>query len=82
MRKGTYPLKLPNSFKETAAELAEIQGVSLNQSIASGVAEKVGTLRTANQFLRRRAGTGKPKDLVKFLRRSPKVPPVAADQRD
>ena len=40
MSKSTYPLKLPNSVKEAAAELAKIDGVSLNQFIASAVAEK------------------------------------------
>ncbi len=63
MSKSTYPLKLPNSVKAAAAELAKIDGVSLNQFIASAVAEKVGTLRTAGEFLRQRAGTAKPKDL-------------------
>ena len=81
MRKGTYPLKLPNSVKKAAAELAKIDGVSLNQFIASAVAEKVGTLRTASEFLRQRTGTSKPKDLVKFLRRAPKTPPIAGDER-
>lgn len=81
MSKSTYPLKLPNSVKEAAAELAKIDGVSLNQFIASAVAEKVGTLRTAGEFLRQRAGTAKPKDLVKFLRRAPKAPPVDGDGR-
>ena len=81
MSKSTYPLKLPNSVKEAAAELAKIDGVSLNQFIASAVAEKVGTLRTAGEFLRLRAGTSKPRDLVKFLRRAPKVPPIEGDEQ-
>jgi hypothetical protein len=81
MSKNTYPLKLPNSVKEAAAELAKIDGVSLNQFIASAVAEKVGTLRTASAFLQRRAGSAKPKDLVKYLRRAPKVAPVKGDER-
>jgi len=34
MSKSTYPLK-PNSVKEAAAELAKIDGVSLNQFIAA-----------------------------------------------
>jgi hypothetical protein len=51
MSKSTYPLKLPNSVKAAAAELAKIDGVSLNQFIASAVAEKVGTLRTASELL-------------------------------
>jgi hypothetical protein len=80
MSKSTYPLKLPTSVKEAAAELARIDGVSLNQFIAAAVAEKVGTLRTADEFLRQRAGAVKPKDLLKFLRRAPKVPPIPGDE--
>ena len=81
MSKSTYPLKLPNSVKEAAAELAKIDGVSLNQFIASAVAEKVGALRTASEFLRQRAETARPKDLVKCLRRVPKAPPIEGDER-
>jgi hypothetical protein len=80
MSKSTYPLKLPNSVKNAAAELAKLDGVSLNQFISAAVAEKVGTLRTASEFLKGRAGTSKPKDLVKYLRRAPKVPPVDGDK--
>ena len=79
MSKSTYPLKLPNSVKNAAAELAKIDGVSLNQFIAAAVAEKVGALRTASEFLQQRAGSARPKDLVKYLRRAPKVDPVNAE---
>jgi hypothetical protein len=82
MSKSTYPLKLPNSVKNAAAELAKIDGVSLNQFIAAAVAEKVGALRTASEFLQQRAGSARPKDLVKYLRRAPKVDPVKEDERD
>jgi len=44
--------------KKAAAELAATEGVSLNQFIAAAVAEKVGSLRAADDFLRERAGTG------------------------
>jgi hypothetical protein len=80
MSKSTYPLKLPNSVKSAAAELAKLDGVSLNQFIAAAVAEKVGTLRTASEFLKGRAGTATPQDLVKYLRRAPKVAPVDGDK--
>ena len=40
MSKNTYPLKLPASVKQAAAELAAHDGVSLNQFIAAAVAEK------------------------------------------
>lgn len=80
MSKSTYPLKLPNSVKSAAAELAKLDGVSLNQFISAAVAEKVGTLRTASEFLKGRAGISKPKDLVKYLQRAPKVSPVDGDK--
>ena len=80
MSKSTYPLKLPNSVKDAAANLAKIDGVSLNQFIAAAVAEKVGTLQTAQLFLKERAGTAKPKDLLKYLRRAPKVAPPDNDR--
>jgi hypothetical protein len=78
MNKNTYPLKLPTSVKKAAAELAATDGVSLNQFIAAA-AEKVGSLRAADDFLRERAGTAKPKDILKYLRRAPKVAPNADD---
>jgi hypothetical protein len=78
--KSTYPLKLPNSVKNAAAELAKVDGVSLNQFIASAVAEKVGTLQTARLFLQEKAGAAKPKDLLKYLRRAPKVTPADNDR--
>ena len=80
MSKNTYPLKLPNSIKNAAAELAKLDGVSLNQFIASAVAEKVGSLRTASEFLRQRASGAKPKDLLRYLRRAPRVAPVQGDE--
>jgi hypothetical protein len=80
MSKKTYPLKLPSSINDAAADLAKVDGVSLNQFIAAAVAEKVGTLRAARDFLRQRAGTAKPKDLLKYARRAPKVPPVKGDE--
>lgn len=81
MSKSTYPLKLPTSVKKAAVELAASDGVSLNQFIAAAVAEKVGSLRTARDYLRERAGSAKPKDMLKYLRRAPKVDPSADDVR-
>ncbi len=80
MSKSTYPLKLPNSVKSAAAELAKADGVSLNQFIAAAVAEKVGTLQTARMFLKERAGTARPRDLLKYLKRAPKAVPAEDDR--
>jgi hypothetical protein len=81
MSKSAYPLKLPTSVKNAAAELAKLDGVSLNQFIAAAVAEKVGSIRAAREFLRTRAGSAEPKDMIKYLRRAPKTAPVEGDER-
>lgn len=73
MSKSTYPLKLPNSIKAAAAQLAREEGVSLNQFIAAAVAEKVGVLRTTAEFLRERAGDAKPKDCCAMCALRPRL---------
>ena len=80
MSKSTYPLKLPASIKKAAAELAASDGVSLNQFIAAAVAEKVGCLRTARDYLQERSGSAKPKAMLKYLRRAPRIAPAADDR--
>ena len=80
MNKASYPLKMPLSVKAAAARLAKADGVSLNQFIAVAVAEKVGAIETADEFLRMRAAKTKPADLMRFLRRAPKVKPAESDK--
>jgi hypothetical protein len=80
MSKASYLLKMPRSVKAAATRLAKEDGVSLNQFIAVAVAEKVGTIETAEQFLKRRAGKAKPADLIRFLRGAPALKPEAGDE--
>ena len=79
MSKATYPLKLPASIKTEAARLAKEDRVSLNQWIATAVAQKIGAVETAAEFFKRRAGGAQPGDLKAFLDRVPDVP---AEPRD
>jgi hypothetical protein len=74
-----YPLQLPQSLKDTAARLAQEDGVSLNQWIVSAVAQKIGAVETAGEFLKVRAGTAKHGDLTKLLDRVPDVSPASED---
>ena len=53
-RTSTYPLRLPVSIKTEAEKLAAAEGTSLNQFVATAVAEKVAALRTASYFAERR----------------------------
>lgn len=43
-----------------------------------GRAEKIGRLPTTREFLRERAGSSKSEDILRYLRRAPKVhrPPI------
>ncbi len=79
MSKATYPLKLPVSIKKAAQRLAQEDGVSLNQWIASAVAQKVGVVETASEFFRKKSGKATGAGLMKFLRKAPRVTPEAED---
>jgi hypothetical protein len=80
MSKATYPLKLPRSIKEAASKLAHDDGVSLNQWIASAVAQKVGAVETAAAFLRKRKGEASGDGMRAYLDRVPAVHPEPGDE--
>ena len=52
-RTSTYPLRLLVSIKAEAERLAASEGTSLNQFVATAVAEKAAALRTASCFAER-----------------------------
>jgi len=79
MSKSTYPLKLPASVKDAAVRLAKKDGVSLNQWIASAVAQKIGSMET-EEFFARYAERAKPGDLAKILSRVPAGPLQDGDE--
>jgi hypothetical protein len=80
MNKAAYPLKLPISMKAAAERLAKEDGVSLNQWIAVAIAQKIGAVETAADFLNRRAGAAKAADLVPFLMDARKETPPVGDE--
>lgn len=78
-RTSTYPLRLPVSIKAEAEKLAQAEGTSLNQFVASAVAEKVAVLRTASYFAERKGQA----DMAAFDRlmvRSGGQPPRRGDE--
>ncbi len=75
-----YPLQLPVSLKDTAMRLARQDGVSLNQWIVSAVAQKIGAVETAEDFLRGRAAGATEGDLTHFLEKAPDIPPDHQDE--
>lgn len=50
---STYPLRLPRSLKAAVEKLSKEEGTSINQFVATAVAEKVSALRTAENFAER-----------------------------
>ena len=51
----TYPLRLPRSLKEAVERLSREERTSINQFVATAVAEKVSALETARFFTDRKA---------------------------
>ena len=75
---STLSLRLPDSLHSTARTLAKQEHVSVNQLIATAVAEKISALMTED-YLEGRAKRGRRRDYDAVLA---KVPDVEADERD
>lgn len=54
-RQSTYPLRLPQSVKSEVERRARADGVSVNQFVATAVAEKLAAMNTAAYFAERRS---------------------------
>jgi hypothetical protein len=52
---STYPLRLPRSVKAEVERRARTEGISVNQFVATAVAEKLAAMGTAEFFAERRA---------------------------
>ena len=52
---ATYPLRLPRSIKAAVEKMAKSEGTSMNQFVATAVAEKLAVLSTAAYFAERKS---------------------------
>jgi len=52
---NTYPLRLPRSLKQAVERLSREDGTSINQFVATAVAEKISALETARFFADRKS---------------------------
>ena len=75
---STLSVRLPNSLHRHLRELAEREGVSMNQLISSAVGEKLAALMTEDYLARAKRGSRKLYEGV--LRRIPNVAPEQKDQ--
>ncbi len=75
---STLSVRLPNALHRHLRELAEREGVSMNQLISAAVGEKLAALMTEDYLARARRGSRKAYEAV--LGRVPDVPPEERDK--
>jgi hypothetical protein len=77
---STYPLRLPRSIKSAVEKLAREEGISMNQFVATAVAEKLAAMNTAAYFSERKARADL-KAFERLLRRKGGEAPRPGDER-
>jgi hypothetical protein len=75
----TYPLRLPRSLKDAVERISKEEGTSINQFVATAVAEKVSALQTATFFQQRKARVDF-KAFDRIMKRRGGKPPRAGDE--
>ena len=75
----TLNLTLPNSIQRHLQEMADLEGVPIDQFVMSAVAEKISAL-TAETYLRKRAERADPAALRAILDKVPHRAPLAGDE--
>ncbi len=76
---STMSLRLPDSLHEAARQLAQKDHVSVNQFVATAVAEKISALMTED-YLKERARQGSRKKFESILAKVPDVEPEEYDR--
>ena len=76
---STLSLRIPNSLHSELRDLAEREGVSINQMISAAVGEKVAALKTLD-YIRERARRGSRQLFDAVLAKVPDVEPLEFDR--
>ena len=76
---STLSLRIPNSLHSELRDLAEREGVSINQVISAAVGEKVAALKTLD-YIRERARRGSRQLFDAVLAKVPDVEPLEFDR--
>lgn len=76
---GALSLRLPNSIHKHIKEIAQREGVSINQFISSAVAEKISAIMTED-YLNERANKARRSDLTRILDNVPSRKPLPGDE--
>lgn len=76
---STLSIRLPESLHKSLKEMAEKEGVSMNQFITLAITEKVSALMTID-YLEERAQRGDPDTFRKLLNKVPDTEPETFDE--
>ena len=76
---STLSLRIPNSLHEQIRQLAEREGISMNQFIASAAAEKMAALLT-EEHIEARAKRASLRKFERVLKKIPDVEPKDYDR--
>ena len=76
---STLTIQLPDSIRAQVEELAQRDGITADQFLATAAAEKVSALRTVD-FLKAEAAQGRGEDWDFVLSRVPARPPLPGDE--
>lgn len=76
---STLSLRLPDSLHERARQVARREGTSINQLIATALAEKLSALDTV-AYLEERGALSSRKEYLRALRRVPAGKPLPGDE--
>ena len=76
---STMSLRLPESLHRRAREVAKREGTSINQLIATALAEKLSALDTV-AYLEEKGASGSRKGYLRALRRVPSDKPARGDE--
>lgn len=72
-------IQLPESLQRAIRELAEREGYSVDQFLASAAAEKLAAIKTVD-YLRREAAEARREDFEQFLAAVPHREPIETDR--
>jgi hypothetical protein len=76
---STMSLRFPESLHEKVRELAEREGVSINQLVTTALAEKISALLT-QEYLQERAARGSREEYLRILDKVPNAEPDPGDE--
>ncbi|HET8656739.1 MAG TPA: hypothetical protein VFL93_14550 [Longimicrobiaceae bacterium] len=77
---STIQIKLPDSLYRHVQRLAEQEGLSVDQFLASAAAEKLSALQTADYLAERAARAGTLNEFLRLLEKVPDVEPPEYDR--